>query len=76
MSSQRELFHESNIGLVHQIKNPILKLQILFFFFFKNEFTDFQRAGNCLFDKHINCCIDVFCLQKQSVNFVKKKKDL
>ena len=32
MSPQRELFHESNIGLVHQIKNPILNLLILTIF--------------------------------------------
>ena len=56
MSHQRELFHESNIGLVHQIKKPILKLRILIFlfFFFENEFSEAQRAANW----HIDSCID------------------
>ena len=36
----------------------------------------FKELQIAFFDKNINCCIDVFCLQKQSVNFVKKKKDL
>ena len=55
MSHQRELFHESNIGLVHQIKNPILKLRILIIiFFFQNEFSNAQRPATW----QIDSCID------------------
>ena len=51
-------------------KNQILKLRILIFYFFENEFTDFQRAANWLFWL---ICMDIFCLPKQSVNFGEKK---
>ena len=41
------------IQLVHQIKHLILKLRILNLFYeYENEFSDFQRAANWLFDKN------------------------